>query len=65
MFQKCGQKGNTNYTYGLRREQMEIPLHMEEFIELKESMNILRCPECNKPIKRRAKFCQYCGSKCK
>jgi hypothetical protein len=52
---KCGQKGNTKYIFGLRKEQIEV-------IE-KEAMIMIYCPQCNKPCKKDSSYCQHCGAK--
>ena len=58
MFLKCGQKENTKYTFGLRKEQRE---------EIEESREVIasamHCSSCSKTCKQGSKFCPACGGK--
>jgi hypothetical protein len=55
MFLKCGQKENTKYTFGLRKEQRE------EKREIRASA--ICCSSCGKTCKQGSKFCPACGGK--
>jgi len=57
MFLKCGQKENTKYTFGLRKEQRE---EIETDKEVAASIN---CSTCGKTCKYGSKFCPFCGEK--
>jgi len=52
---KCGQKNNKNYTFGVRREQIED-------INKKESDKIC-CAFCGTCLTERMKYCPSCGEK--
>ena len=52
MFLKCGQKENTKYTFGLRKEQMEE--------EIREA-NKICCASCGTCLTKKMKFCPSCG----
>lgn len=52
---KCGQKDNKNYTFGLRKEQMED-------VEKKEAGKTC-CSECGTCVLSKMKFCPSCGEK--
>ena len=58
MFLKCGQKENTKYTFGLRKEQRE---EIEENREVRASA--MHCSSCGKTCKHGSKFCPACGGK--
>ena len=57
MFLKCGQKNNTRYTFGLRKEQRE------EIEVSKEAMGTIHCSSCGKSCNKNANFCRHCGAK--
>ncbi len=52
---KCGQKNNTKYTFGLRKEQREE-------IE-KEAMITIYCSSCGSKCLKNSIFCSNCGEK--
>jgi len=56
MFLKCGQKENTKYTFGLRKEQRD---EIEE--NKKVVASVLCCSTCGKSCKQGSKFCPTCG----
>lgn len=53
---KCGQKENTKYTFGLRKEQRDETGTNKEVIAA--AMN---CSSCGKACKHGSKFCPACG----
>ena len=55
---KCGQKNNTRYTFGLRKEQRD-----EVEGVAKEAIITIYCSSCGKLCKQGANFCQHCGVK--
>jgi len=58
MFLKCGQKENTKYTFGLRKEQRdEIETNKEV------TAAVLCCSSCGKSCRQGSKFCPACGGK--
>lgn len=57
MFLKSGQKDNTNYTFGLRKEQME------DNEVTKEAMVTMYCASCSRTCKKGSRFCPSCGAK--
>ena len=52
---KCGQKNNTKYTFGLRKEQMVEG-------DRKEITTALRY-KCGSMCREGSKFCSSCGAK--
>ncbi len=56
MFQKCGQKDNKKYTFGLRKEQMEEPL-------MEKEATMICCASCGTCLTQRMKYCPSCGEK--
>ena len=50
---KCGQPDNKNYTFGLRKEQMEDTEKNEE--------NKICCISCGTCITSKMKYCPACG----
>jgi len=50
---KCGQKDNKNYTFGVRKEQLE---------EKKEASKIC-CASCGTCFTKKMKYCPSCGEK--
>jgi len=57
MFQKCGQKDNTKYTFGLRKEQRE---EIEAEKEVKIAMK--SCSSCGSSCGVKSRFCPSCGA---
>ena len=57
MMLKCGQKDNTKYTFGLRKEQRE------ENKVAKEAMRMMQCSSCGKKCRKGSSFCSSCGAK--
>ena len=53
---KCGQKDNKNYTFGVRKEQME-----EEHVVL--TSKIVMCSKCGKKHEGEGDHCPFCGEK--
>ena len=49
---KCGQKDNQKYTFGIRKEQMEVP---------KEKEIRICCLACGTCITKQMKHCPSCG----
>ncbi len=58
MFLKCGQKENTKYTFGLRKEQRDEIETSKEVIAA-----VIHCSSCGKSCRQGSKFCQNCGAK--
>jgi len=57
MFLKCGQKENTKYTFGLRKEQRD-DIEVE-----KQAMNRTKsCSSCGSSCSQVSKYCQSCGA---
>lgn len=56
MILKCGQKDNKNYVFGVRKEQMEVPLPVKE-------ANKICCSSCSTCLTIKMKFCPSCGEK--
>ena len=56
MILKCGQKGNKNYIFGLRKEQMEESSQEKE-------VNKICCISCGTCLTRKMRFCPSCGEK--
>jgi DNA-directed RNA polymerase subunit RPC12/RpoP len=52
---KCGQKNNTKYTFGLRKEQVEQ--------ELVSHNSGYTCPKCGTWFPEKIKYCSNCGAK--
>lgn len=55
---KCGQTGNTKYTFGLRQEQME-----DEEASAPITTLIRRCSSCGEELETCSNFCPSCGNK--
>ena len=53
MILKCGQKDNKNYTFGVRKEQIE---------EAKEASTVC-CASCGNCFSSKVKQCPHCGKK--
>ena len=53
---KCGQKDNTNYTFGLTDKQIKEA----KLMEIKE---IFTCPYCGQTSIVKTRFCPNCGEK--
>jgi len=53
---KCGQKNNKNYTFGVRKEQMEDPLQEKEATKI-------CCASCGTCLIKKSRFCPSCGEK--
>jgi hypothetical protein len=51
---KCGQKDNKNYTFGVRKEQME---------EIKVSVLKRCCSVCGTCVMNDMEYCPQCGEK--
>ena len=51
MFLKCGQKDNKNYTFGIRKEQME------------KEANTVCCSRCGSCFASNKSRCPTCGAK--
>ena len=51
---KCGQKDNKNYTFGVRKEQVE---------EQEKEDSKLCCASCGTCVLFKMKFCPSCGEK--
>jgi len=51
---KCGQKDNTNYTFGVRKEQVK---------EAIENIKTATCPCCGKMVIADSTYCSRCGEK--
>ncbi len=51
---KCGQKDNENYTFGVRKEQMEKEA---------QEKNKICCGSCGACLTKTSKFCSSCGEK--
>ena len=58
MFLKCGQKNNTKYIFGLRKEQIEA---IEDVKEVKVAMK--SCSICGGSCGAKSKFCSLCGAR--
>ena len=57
MFLKCGQKENTKYTFGLRKEQRD---EIEDVKEVKTGMK--SCSACGSSCGVKSKYCPSCGA---
>jgi len=51
---KCGQKDNKNYTFGVRKEQIE---------DEKKEANKICCASCGTCLTKQMKYCPFCGEK--
>lgn len=49
---KCGQKDNKNYTFGVRKEQLE---------EQEKQANKICCAACGTCVIKSMKYCPSCG----
>ena len=54
MMLKCGQKDNKNYTFGVRKEQIE---------EQEKEANRICCASCGTCLTQRMKYCPSCGER--
>lgn len=55
MMLKCGEKNNTNYTFG----KVEKPIKQAKSLKI---TNGRFCTACGKKLNARASFCSRCGS---
>ena len=51
---KCGQKDNKNYTFGVRKEQIE---------GITKEAERISCAFCGTCLTKKMKFCPSCGEK--
>ena len=51
---KCGQKENTNYTFGVLKESSQVK---------DASTSICTCPKCGEVYFSSSKFCFKCGER--
>ena len=49
---KCGQKDNKNYTFGVRKEQIE-----------EKEVSKICCASCGTCLTKKMSFCPSCGEK--
>jgi len=49
---KCGQKDNKNYTFGVRKEQIE---------DEKKEANRICCASCGTCLTKKMRYCPSCG----
>ena len=55
MMLKCGQKDNRNYTFGVRKDQIEKTADREE--------DKLCCSSCGVCLTSKMEYCPSCGEK--
>jgi len=53
---KCGQKDNTKYTFGVRKEQIEEVERTE-----KKEVTKICCASCGTCLTKKMRFCPSCG----
>ncbi len=54
MMLKCGQKDNKNYTFGVRKEQLE---------DIEKESSKICCASCGACLTSRMQYCSSCGKK--
>jgi len=59
---KCGQKDNTKYTFGLRKEQIS---EEGDSVSASNKEYITKCSKCGAIIQSFSKYCSFCGSEIK